>query len=99
MSVSTISAASATSSTAASEATEKATLNRLMATYRTNIQRGEPATQLKSMAQQITNLAKSLGQTVNLPTANATSTASNSGVTNTTAANQGGTSKMPPAYA
>ena len=74
---------------------QKATLARLLATYRTNVHNGQSAAQLQSLAQQIANLAISLDRIVELPFPGATSAASSSGVTGMIEANQGGMSKTP----
>jgi hypothetical protein len=72
-----------------------------MATYKNNIQKGQSPAQMQSLAQQINNLAKSLGQTVNLPkpSTSSTSTSSSIAVAAQTSTNQSATGKLPPGYA
>jgi hypothetical protein len=65
------SAASSANDATASVATakERALLAKLLRTYQTDINKGQSADSLKSLAKQITDTAKLLGQNVSLPKA------------------------------
>jgi len=85
---------SAPAPSSASLAAQQATLARLLATYKSDIQNGQNPAQLKSLAQQITAAAKALDQNVSLPQPSA----SGSGAT-PIAANPPTADKLPPGYA
>jgi hypothetical protein len=85
---------SAPAPSSASLATQQANLAKLVATYKSDIQKGQDPAQLKSLAQQITAVAKSLGQNVSLPRPSASS----SGAT-AIAANPPTADKPSPGYA
>lgn len=55
------------SSSTADAAKEKQQLAKLLRTYQADINQGQKADSLKSLAKQITDLAKQLGQNVTLP--------------------------------
>jgi|SRR5271157_2075423 len=63
----TVSSAVADAGPSSQRATEQGALARLLRTYTADLQRGQLPSQLTSLAKQITDAAKALGQTVTLP--------------------------------
>ena len=73
MSIAPAASASPQASSASTSNTDRtkqqAALAKLLRTYQSDIQHGQSASKLKSLAKQITDAAKALGQNVTLPTA------------------------------
>ncbi|HEY0420972.1 MAG TPA: hypothetical protein VGC80_15765 [Acetobacteraceae bacterium] len=74
LSVSATSAAAAAQPANMDHSKQQAALAKLLRTYTTDLQQGQTASQLQSLAKQITDAAKALGQNVTLPKLNASST-------------------------